>query len=469
MPRKFKAQTFEQLQVVDISAKGAGVAKTAAGQVLFVPGVIPGDLITATAYKKRKGVLEAKLQRIEKPSPDRIKPVCSYFGNCGGCKWQNMAYPAQLAFKQNIVQQNLYKIGHITPEETLPIQGAKADYFYRNKMEFSFSNQRWLSPSEIEGSDPIESKNGLGFHKPGLWDKVVDIHKCHLQADPSNAIRNRIKAYAEEKGLAFFDPKNQAGFLRSLMIRLTSTGEVMVLLQFFEENQAQRTALLGMLQKEFPAIKSLLYCINNKGNDSIYDQMIHCFHGRPYIVEKMGALEFEITAKSFYQTNSTQAEALYQIAADFAGLQGDETVYDLYTGTGTIAQFIAHQCQKVVGIEAVEEAVEAARKNAQRNKIENAIFEAGDMKVCFDDDFIQRHGPADVVITDPPRDGMHPKVVEKLCKIAPKKIVYVSCNSATQARDLALLSSHYKVALSQAVDMFPQTHHVENVVLLLRR
>ena len=469
MPRKNKVQNFSQLQVVDISAKGAGVAKTAQGQVLFVPGAIPGDLINATAFKKRKGVLEGRLNTIEQPSPHRIDPKCDYFGTCGGCKWQNMSYPAQLEFKQNIVSQNLYKIGHIIPQETLPIKGADEVYFYRNKMEFSFSNQRWLEQSEIAASETILTKNGLGFHKPGMWDKVVDIQQCHLQGDPSNAIRNWIKAFAESKGLAFFDPRNQSGFLRTLMIRNTRIGEIMVLIQFFHEDQENRIALLTALKAAFPQITSLLYCTNPKGNDSLYNQNIECFDGRDYIVEKMGHLEFEITAKSFYQTNSKQAEVLYQIAHEFAGLEGHEVVYDLYTGTGTIAQFIAADCQKVVGIEAVGDAVKAAVKNAKRNQIENTFFEVGDMKACFDDAFIDRHGRPDVIITDPPRDGMHPKVIAQLLKIAPHKIVYVSCNSATQARDLAMLKEAYEVRRSQAVDMFPQTHHIENVVLLTHR
>ena len=333
-------------------------------------------------------------------------------------------------------------------------------------MEFSFSNNRWLTVEEIERNDAIKSKNALGFHIPGMWDKILDIDECWLQRDPSNQIRNFVKSYAEEHDLSFFDTRNQNGLLRTLMIKTTGIGEIMVLIQFFEDHKDQRESLLEALQQEFPAITSLQYVINSKANDTIYDQDVHCFSGRPYIIEEIEGLQFKINAKSFYQTNSEQAYELYKITRDFAGLTGEEVVYDLYTGTGTIAQFVSKNAKKVIGIESVPEAIEAAKENAKLNQIENTSFYVGDMKNVFNDAFIKAHEPADVIITDPPRDGMHKDVVAQLLKIGVPKIVYVSCNSATQARDLALMKDMYRVTKIQPVDMFPQTHHVENVVLL---
>ncbi|MDA8948986.1 23S rRNA (uracil(1939)-C(5))-methyltransferase RlmD, partial [Flavobacteriaceae bacterium] len=318
---------------------------------------------------------------------------------------------------------------------------------------------------EIAEENEIE-RNGLGFHKPQMWDKIVDVNKCHLQADPSNEIRNSIKAFAIEKGMSFFDTRAQEGFLRTLMIRNTLKGEIMVLLQFFEERKEEIELLLNFIKERFTQVTSLLYCINSKGNDSLYDQEIKCFSGNEYITEYLGPLQFQITAKSFYQTNPKQAAALYAIAKDFAQLQSQDTVYDLYTGTGTIALSLAHDCKKIIGVESVPEAIGAANQNAKLNAIDNASFEVGDMKACFNDAFIEKYGKADVVITDPPRDGMHKDVVAQLLKLAPKRIVYISCNSATQARDIELMKDQYSVVKSQAVDMFPQTHHVENVVLL---
>jgi 23S rRNA (uracil1939-C5)-methyltransferase len=466
MGRKMKAFGLEALKIVDINAKGMGVGKDD-GRVFFVPGTVPGDVVTATAYRKRRGYWEARLEKIEKPSPDRVNAPCDYFGLCGGCKWQHFDYQAQLQFKEKEVTHNLTHIGKVTPIEKYPIVAAPADYYYRNKMEFSFSSQRWLTAEEINSEATIE-RRGVGFHKPGMWDKVVDIHHCHLQADPSNAIRNFIRSYALEHNLSFFNPREQEGFLRTLMIRTASTGEVMVLLQFFHEATNDREALLQTLQNEFPTINCLLYCINNKANESLYDQEIVAYTERTYIEEKMGDLTFRISAKSFYQTNSEQAEKLYRLVKDFAQLQPNEIVYDLYTGTGTIAQYVADQCAKVIGIESVPDAIIAAKANALNNGISNVAFEVGDMKDCFDKNFIERHGEAQVVITDPPRNGMHAKVVGQLMELAPERIVYVSCNSATQARDLALMKEKYQLVKSQAVDLFPQTHHVENIVLLQR-
>ena len=379
---------------------------------------------------------------------------------------QHMNYTDQLAYKQKEVTNNLIRIGHLDLPEITPIAGSSKTYFYRNKMEFSFSDSRWLTEDELKSDKTFEDKNACGFHSPGMWDKILDIHKCHLQEDPSNALRNSIKEFALDQGISFFNPKQQKGMLRTLMLRISSTGEIMVVVQFFEEHKEKREALLNFIRDQFKEVTSLQYIINQKGNDSIYDQDVVLYSGRDHIFEEMEGLRFKINAKSFYQTNSAQAYELYKIARDFADLSGDEIVYDLYTGTGTIAQFVASKAKKVVGVEAVPEAIVDARTNAGLNKIENTVFYDGDMAKVFTQDFINENGKPDVIITDPPRDGMHKKVVEQIMRILPEKIVYISCNSATQARDLSLMKDHYAIERSQAVDMFPQTHHVENVVLL---
>ena len=467
MSRKKIDRIETGLQIVDINAKGMGVAKSDEGVVYFIKGVIPGDVVDVQVCKKGRRYFEAKpIKWIQKSTHSSIPP-CQHFGVCGGCKLQHLAYEGQLEYKEKGVLHNLNHIGKIDVETVLPIARVENPYYYRNKMEFSFSNKRWLTTEEISGGEEIE-RNGLGFHKPGMWDKVVDVEHCHLQAEPSNEIRNAIKAFAIREQLDFFDTREQQGFLRTLMIRNTLAGEVMVLIQFFKEEVEKRELLLNFLKEQFPQITSLLYCINGKGNDSLYDQNIICYHGQDFITEHLDDLQFKITAKSFYQTNPKQAKVLYAIGQEFAALKGNEIVYDLYTGTGTIALSLAKQCAKVIGVESVPEAIEAANENAQFNAIENAFFEVGDMKDCFNDAFIQRHGKADVVITDPPRNGMHPEVVKQLMKLAPPRIVYISCNSSTQARDLEMMKGMYSVVKSQAVDMFPQTHHVENVVLLQR-
>ena len=399
-------------------------------------------------------------------SPKRTEPVCQHFGVCGGCKWQNMAYEHQLFYKEKEVLENLKRIGKVEIAETKPILGSEKIYFYRNKMEFSFSNSRWLTESEIASGEDIQDKNALGFHIPGMWDKILNLEKCHLQEDPSNDIRNKVRDFATENNIEFFNPRDQIGLLRTLMIRTSSTGEYMILIQFYQEHKAKRELLLDYITEEFPDVTSLQYVINEKGNDTIYDQEVIKYFGQDFIYEEMEGLKFKINAKSFYQTNSQQAYELYKIARDFANLSGDELVYDLYTGTGTIAQFVAKKAKHVVGIEAVPEAIEDAKENAKLNGIENTSFFAGDMKKIFTSGFISEHGQPDVIITDPPREGMHKEVVEQILSVKPKRIVYVSCNSATQARDLQLMDAFYKVEKSQAVDMFPQTHHVENVVCL---
>jgi 23S rRNA (uracil1939-C5)-methyltransferase len=457
---------FHQIQVLDAGAKGVSVAKAPDGKVIFIPNVVPGDVVDVQTFKKRKAYYEGKAVKFHELSEHRIEPICEHFGVCGGCKWQNMKYSQQLYYKQNEVKNHLQRIGKIELPEFEDILGSEKQFFYRNKMEFSFSNSRWLTEKEIESTEDLGNRNALGFHIPKMWDKILDITKCYLQEDPSNAIRNEIRAFANENNLSFFNPREHSGLLRTFMIRTASTGEIMVLIQFFENDKANRELILDHLYEKFPQITSLQYVVNSKPNDTIYDQNIKLYKGRDYILEEMEGLKFSINAKSFYQTNSDQAYKLYKITRDFAGLSGNETVYDLYTGTGTIAQFVSKKAKKVIGVESVPEAILDAKANAERNNITNCEFFVGDMKVVFNEAFIAQHGKPDVIITDPPRDGMHKDVIEQILKISPEKVVYVSCNSATQARDLALMDEKYKVTRVRPVDMFPQTHHVENVVLL---
>jgi 23S rRNA (uracil1939-C5)-methyltransferase len=466
MGRRNKSQFFENIEVLDAGAKGVSVAKAPDGAVIFLSNVVPGDVVDIQTFKKRKSYYEGKAIKFHSYSDKRTQPKCEHFGVCGGCKWQDMAYEHQLFFKQKEVENNLRRIGHLELPTITPILGSADDYFYRNKMEFSFSDSRWLTLEEIQSDADLGDKNALGFHIPGMWDKILDIKKCWLQEDPSNAIRNEVKSFAIKNNLEFFNTRNQTGFLRTMMIRTTSIGEVMVMIQFFKEDKKNRELLLNHLAENFPQITSLQYVINTKANDTIYDQDVICYKGKDHIFEEMEGLKFKINAKSFYQTNSNQAYELYKITRDFADLKGDELVYDLYTGTGTIAQFVAKKANKVICVEAVPDAITAAKENAQLNGITNVEFYVGDMKSVFNDDFINQHGQPDVIITDPPRDGMHKDVVQQLLNIGAKKIVYVSCNSATQARDLQLMDAMYKVVKVQPVDMFPQTHHVENVVLL---
>ncbi|WP_298248196.1 23S rRNA (uracil(1939)-C(5))-methyltransferase RlmD [uncultured Christiangramia sp.] len=469
MARRNKNKLFTEIEVVDAGAKGKAIGKSPDGRVIFIDNAVPGDVADIQTTRKRKSYYQGTAVEFYKLSDKRTEPVCQHFGTCGGCKWQNMEYKFQLEYKENEVINNLQRLGKIELPEVTPILGSEEIYFYRNKMEFSFSDSRWLTIDEIQSGENIEDRNALGFHIPGMWDKILDIKKCHLQADPSNAIRNFTRDFATNNDISFFNTRNQEGLLRTLMIRTTSTGEIMVLIQFYAEDKVKRELLLNALSTEFPAITSLQYVINNKGNDTIYDQEVICFKGRDHIFEEMEGLKFKINAKSFYQTNSEQAYNLYKITREYADLKGDELVYDLYTGTGTIAQFVAKNAKKVIGVEAVPEAIKDARENAERNNIENTEFYVGDMRKVFTESFIAKHGKPDVIITDPPRDGMHKDVVAQILGIMPEKIVYVSCNSATQARDLSLMDEHYKVTKTRAVDMFPQTHHVENVVLLEKR
>jgi len=469
MGRRNKNKVFSNLEVIDAGAKGKTIAKAPDGKVVFLPNAVPGDVVDVQTFKQRTGYYEGKATVFHKLSDKRTEPACEHFGTCGGCKWQHMDYSHQLFYKEKEVVNNLTRIGHIELPEITPILGSKEQYFYRNKMEFSFSDSRWLTVEEIASTEDLGDRNALGFHIPGMWDKILDVKKCWLQGDPSNAVRNAVKDFALEHQIPFFNTRQQTGVLRTLMIRNTSIGELMIVVQFFKENTENRIALLDHLKTTFPEITSLQYIINGKANDTIYDQDVICYHGRDHIFEEMEGLRFKINAKSFYQTNSDQAYNLYKITRDFAGLTGKELVYDLYTGTGTIAQFVAKNALKVIGVESVPDAISAAKENAILNNIDNVDFFVGDMKTVFNTEFIETHGHPDVIITDPPRDGMHKDVVAQILAIIPEKIVYVSCNSATQARDLALLDSVYKISKTQAVDMFPQTHHVENVVLLEKR
>ena len=467
--RRKKNKEFNNITIERVGSKGKSIGTADDGKTIIIDGGAPGDLVNILTTKQRKSYYQGKITEFHKYSDIRTNPKCEHFGICGGCKWQHIKYEEQLKFKEVEVKNNLLRIGNLTLPKITPIKGAANNYFYRNKMEYSFSDSRWLSLEEIKSKKIIKEKNALGFHIPGMWNKVVDINKCWLQVDITNTLRNSIKDFSIKNNIPFFNHSSQTGDLRTLMIRTTSTNEVMVLVQFYSDNKKNRELLLDFLIEEFPKINSLLYVVNNKANDTIYDQEVKTYYGNSFITEKMEGLEFKINAKSFYQTNSDQAYELYKIVREISDLKSSDIVYDLYTGTGTIALFISKNVKKVVGIEAVPDAIAAAKENAINNKILNTDFHVGDMKSVFNNDFIKLNGNPDVIITDPPRDGMHKKVIQQIKNISPKKIVYVSCNSATQARDLELLKDEYNIINLQAVDMFPQTHHVENVVLLKKK
>lgn len=459
-----KGASIDSLEITGISSEGKGVGRVN-GQVVFVKETVPGDVVNARVVGKKKKFLEAVVTGFESKSDERTEPFCEHFGLCGGCKWQHMSYEAQLKYKQDHVEENLRKLSGLDLPEIMPILGSDNTSFYRNKLEFTFSNFRWLTKEEIDsGEEHIRS--GLGFHIPKQFNKIVNINKCHLQADPSNEIRLAFKSFADEKEIPFFDLKKQDGFLRNLVIRTATTGDLMVILQVAHRDHELIDLSLTFLQEKFSQITSLMYVVNEKANDSYGDLEVELFAGKDHIMEQMDDLQFKIGPKSFYQTNSVQAHELYKVASDFAGLKGDELVYDLYTGTGTIANFVARSAKKVVGIEYVEEAIEDAKINSELNKIENTEFFAGDMKDLLANEFIKVHGKPDVIITDPPRAGMHPRVTQLLADLKVDRIVYVSCNPATQARDLEVLGQVYDVKKIQPVDMFPQTQHVENVMLL---
>ncbi len=469
MRRKNKSlPLLQNVEIIDAGAEGKAVARVD-GVVVFTTNVIPGDVVDIQVTKKREKYLEGRVVAIQKPSPDRIEAFCEHFDLCGGCKWQYLPYEKQLFYKQKQVVDQLTRIGKVTIPKLHAITGSAKTTFYRNKLEYTFSNRRWLSEEEIKSDKEILNQDVLGFHIPGMFDKVMDIRKCWLQPEPSNEIRNAVRDYALEHQLPFFDLRNKTGLLRTITIRSNEKGDVMVILVFYADDKMAREGLLNFIGDRFPQITSLLYVINEKGNDTITDQDVIVFKGNDHLVEEMEGLKFIIGAKSFYQTNSTQAYELYKITRDMAGLTGNETVYDLYTGTGTIANFVAKSAKKVVGIEYVPEAIEDAKINSVNNRLTNTLFFAGDMKDILTADFIAENGRPDVIITDPPRAGMDEKVVLVILAAAPDKIVYVSCNPATQARDLLLMQQQYTVKEVHPVDMFPHTHHVENVVLLVKK
>jgi 23S rRNA (uracil1939-C5)-methyltransferase len=467
MSKRKNEPILEKVKIEELAAEGKSLSRVD-GRVIFTEYTAPGDVVDLRVYKSKKNFAEAEVLNYHEKSSERVEPFCSHFGTCGGCKLQHINYETQLFFKAKQVKDNLERIGKVVLSDIKPIFGAAKQQYYRNKLEYTFSDRRWLTIEEIR-SEEVHQKSALGFHVPGVFDKVIDIQHCYLQPAPSNEIRLAIKDFAQERDWAFFNLRNQHGFLRSLMIRTSTTGDLMVMVQFFEDDKEKIELLMEHLKNNFPQISSLNYVINKKGNDTIFDQEVITFHGKPYIEEEMEGLRFRIGAKSFYQTNSEQAYELYKITRDLAGLTGNEVVYDLYTGTGTIANFVAGKAKKVVGVEHVAMAIEDAKINAQVNNIKNTVFYAGDMKDVFTEKFIEENGKPDVIITDPPRIGMHEDVIKTLLSIGAPKIVYVSCNPATQARDLSLLDSMYEVKSVQPVDMFPHTHHVESVVVLERR
>ncbi|MFA6925107.1 MAG: 23S rRNA (uracil(1939)-C(5))-methyltransferase RlmD [Bacteroidales bacterium] len=459
---------IKNISVSDFAAEGKSIARVD-GKVIFIDNAVPGDIVDLIIFKEKKNFSEAKVGNFIKYSPDRVDAVCEHFGICGGCRWQNLDYKAQLIFKQKQVEDNFQRIAKMEIPEVLTIIPSDEVYFYRNKLEFSFSNYRFLTKEDDLIDRDSKNLSGLGFHIKKHFDKVLDIKKCYLQKEPSNDIRQFIKEYAQKNNLEFFDIRKGEGFSRTLIIRTSNLGEVMVILAFYYENKENIEKLLNNLNEKFPDITSLNYVINGKKNDTISDLEIIAYRGKSYITEQMGDLKFKIGPKSFFQTNSKQALKMYEKVKEFAGIKNNEVVYDLYTGTGTIANFIAAQAIKVIGIEYLDTAIEDAKENSKINKIENTYFYSGDVLKILNDEFIINNGAPDIIITDPPRAGMHPKVVEQIKKISSNKIIYVSCDAATQARDIALLADSYEIVKIQPIDMFPHTHHIENIVLLEKK
>lgn len=469
MGRKRKElPVVENVEITGVAAEGKSIARVD-DMVVFIPYGAPGDVVNIKLDKKKRSYAEAHIVDMVKPSPDRVTPACEHFGVCGGCKWQHIPYESQLRYKRNQVVDALTRIAKVEIPEVNPTLGSKETFCYRNKLEYTFSCKCWITFEDLRSGREIADRNALGFHIPGAFDKVLDIKKCWLQDDLSNRIRLFVRQYALAKGYEFYDIKAQQGLMRTLMVRIASTGEVMLIVVFARPEQEKIDDLMGAIAAEFPEITSLLYVVNQKVNDTIADQEVITYRGRDYINEEMEGLQFRIGPKSFYQTNSLQAYELYKVARRMACLKPDDLVYDLYTGTGTIANFVARQVKKVVGIEYMPEAIADAKLNSEVNGIDNTIFFAGDMKDVLTDGFIEEHGRPDVMIIDPPRAGMHEDVVNVILNARPERIVYVSCNPATQARDLALMDSLYRVEEVQPVDMFPHTHHVENVVRMTRR
>ncbi|MEO3404086.1 23S rRNA (uracil(1939)-C(5))-methyltransferase RlmD [Mucilaginibacter sp. CAU 1740] len=467
MSKANKPKFFENVQIIDIAEEGKGVGK-ADDFVLFVDKAVPGDVADIQVYRSKKNFGEGKITELKTPSEYRTQAFCEHFGTCGGCKWQHMTYEAQLKFKQKSVSDALSRLAKINVDSMMPIVPSPADRYYRNKLEYTFSNKRWLYDGENKEDGEL-NMNALGFHIPGRFDKILDVNHCYLQAEPSNSLRNEIRDFTLQNGYTYYDLRNHEGMLRNLVVRTSSTGENMVIVVFAYAEQSEIDKLMSHIDAKFSQITSLLYIVNHKKNDTIFDQDVVAFKGPEYIHEEMNGIKFRIGPKSFYQTNSVQALRLYEITRDFADFKGDELVYDLYTGAGTIANFVAGHVREVVGVEYVPTAIEDAKVNSAINNITNTKFYAGDMKDVLVAGFVAEHGKPDVIITDPPRAGMHPDVVARLMEIEAPKIVYVSCNAATQARDLLVLKEKYDTVKIQPVDMFPHTQHVENVVLLVLR
>jgi 23S rRNA (uracil1939-C5)-methyltransferase len=463
--KKFQKRTIEQIEMTGIADRGRAIGRTDEGMVVFVEDAVPGDVVDVELFKEKSGYAEGRAVQIRKFSEDRVSPFCEHFGICGGCKWQNLSYEAQVQQKELVVKNAMLRIGKTVIKQFLPIVPCEENRFYRNKLEFAFSNKRWLTKEEIKvGTNNYE--NVLGYHRAGAFDKIVPINYCYLQKDPSNDIRNTLLDIAIEQQLTFFDLKAGNGFLRHIMLRITMLDEIMLIVSFYHEDEAKRIAYLGEIKARLPQISSLQYCINPKENDFILDLDIHTYNGKSYIEEDLRDIRFRIGPKSFFQTNTKQAERLFDTVVGFAELDGTQNVYDLYTGIGSIALYIAKYCKQVVGIEEVASAIEDAKDNAARNGLNNTAFYAGDVKEVLSPAFAEKHGRPDLIITDPPRAGMHSDVIDFLLLLEAPRIVYVSCNPATQARDFKLLSGKYTVLKLQPVDMFPHTHHIETVALL---
>ncbi|MBR5532483.1 MAG: 23S rRNA (uracil(1939)-C(5))-methyltransferase RlmD [Bacteroidales bacterium] len=466
--KKKELPLIEGVEIKGVAAEGKAIARVN-DLVVFIPYAAPGDIADIQLTRKKNSYAEGKVITVKEYSPFRVEPKCSHFGVCGGCKWQHLDYSKQIEYKQQQVIDNLTRIGKVQLPEVSPILGSEKQYYYRNKLEFTFSNRSWLTKEELDSKEEFSSRDALGFHIPGMFDKVLDIKECHLQDDISNKIRLSIREFAIENGYSFYDLRAQVGDMRGIIVRTSSTGEIMLIVIFATDDKDKIVNMMQHISSSFPQITSLMYVINQKCNDIISDLPILTWSGKDHIIEQMEDLKFKVGPKSFYQTNSEQAYRLYSVVRDFANLSGDEFVYDLYTGTGTIANFVAKKAKKVIGIEYVPDAIEDAKVNSKLNNIENTYFIAGDMKDILTNDFVEKNGRPDVIITDPPRAGMHEDVVNVILAAAPEKIVYVSCNPATQARDAAMLESAYKITKVQPVDMFPHTHHVENVMLFEKR
>lgn len=465
--KKKKAAPLQNITIEAYAAEGKSIARLEDGKVLFVDNVIPGDVIDVAITKDKKSWAQGRMLKLVTPSENRVEPFCQHFGVCGGCKWQMLPYPMQLQYKQQQVADQLERIGHVELPEIQPIIGSRHEQFYRNKLEFTFSSSRYLTIEEITNrEEKITQQPALGFHAPGLFDKVVEIHTCYLQREPTNTLLKVLREYTEARSLPYYDFKAQYGWLRNVILRITTTGEILINLVIHHEEKEEREALLNHILVQMPGITSLNYTINPKVNDTIHDQEVVCYFGKSHIEEHLENFRFKISPKSFFQTNTYQAEALYRITRDFAGLTGEETLYDLYCGTGSIGIFCSEKAKKVIGIEVVEDAIKDAYENAALNELDNCLFYAGDVEKICTDAFFAEHGKPDVIITDPPRAGMTEKLIQQLLKMRAPKVVYVSCNPATQARDLQLLDAAYRITKLQPVDMFPHTHHIENVALL---